>query len=89
MRNANVLLAVAVLMLMAWLSVQFVSTSDSPRVEATVQTPAPSASDAEIERQIADLLMSAYQTGEAIEEAPRLWELIRQLEPDQSVILGQ
>ena len=32
--------------------------------------------------------MDSYQTGQAIEKDPELWELIRQLEPDRTIVLG-
>jgi hypothetical protein len=86
MRNLN-LLVVAVL-LVASLYLQIVPTNE-PHVNAAVETPASAATDAEIERQIADLLLASYQTGHAVDEDPHLWELIRQLEPDQTFVLGQ
>ena len=87
MRNL-MLLAVAMLALAACLYVEGVPTSNS-QVSATVETSASPATDAEIERQIADLLLASYQTGQAVDEDPHLWELIRQLEPDQTVVLGR
>lgn len=87
MRYPKALLAVAILVLAGWLYFGVVPSSSSDAGAAT-NSPASSSVDAEIERQIADLLMDSYQTGQAIEEDPELWELIRQLEPDRTIVLG-
>lgn len=88
MRYAKAFLAVAILVLAGWLYFGVVPSSGS-EISATAAWPVSSSADAEIERQIADLLMDSYQTGEAIEEDPGLWELILLLDPQRTVVLGR
>ena len=59
------------------------------RASAAIETPASDDADADVERQIADLLLTSYQTGQAVDEDPHLWELIRQVEPDPTIVLGR
>ena len=79
-------MAVLAVLLAGWLH-QLAPVTDLHAATAAERTA--TVTDVQVERQIAEILVSSYETGQPIDEDPRLWELVGRLQPDQTVVLGE